>query len=90
MRYASERELLILSHQLVGRHIPPMTSYTKSFGKEGGNELATVKMCVIFLLLSASLLVAAPTEPKNRPWEIKRNYRKFRQTIKSQSRHQLI
>jgi hypothetical protein len=39
-------------------------------------------MCVIFLLLSASLLVAAPTEPKNRPWEIKRNYRKFRQTIK--------
>lgn len=52
--------------------IPPTTLYTKSFGCAGAKELATVNMCVIFLLFSPSLLLAAPIDPKKRPYELKR------------------
>lgn len=40
---------------------------TKSFGCAGSNALATVNTCVIFKAFNASLLFAAPTEPKKRP-----------------------
>ena len=45
---------------------------TKSCGCAEDNALATVKMCVIFLLFNPSLSLAAPIEPRKRPYEVKK------------------
>lgn len=52
--------------------IPPTTLYTKSLGCAGLIELATVNMCVIFLLFNSFLLFAAAIEPKKRPYGVKK------------------
>lgn len=67
------REMFIQQIRKKKNTIPPTILYTKSCGCAGDNELATVKMCVIFLPFSASLLLAAPMEPKKRPYEVIKN-----------------
>lgn len=71
-RKQKEKKQAYVLQQIRGTtFLPFIILYTKSFGYEGSNELATVKMCVMFKFFSSSLLLAAPIEPKKRPWNMK-------------------